>query len=219
MDKNTILDLAYDVTNGDKIIIKYRKPAEVLTKRTFQNRQLEAELLKIHRKGSKPYEAALKEGKKSLIKVNEGGRDPVIKLYKISTYELVYDERDYFSQVLEEQIQNLYPTKKESEYKKVRGVLYEKAEGEDAGKQYVRFAIRADRIDTTSQYSSDKAGKSVKEYEDIEEYLKSGARRDYKCYNRQMTMTCTGKLPEVEIRQMTLEVDRILSLKVIKSHK
>ena len=219
MDKDTIVKIAEDITNGDKLIIKYRKPAEVMQQRTFETRQLEATLAKQFKKGSKDYEKALKEGKKSLIKLNEGGRDPVIKLNKISTYELIYDERDYFSQVLEEQAQNLNPTKRASDYKKIRGALYEKAAGTNEGNLYVRLTTRADRMETTSLYSSDKAGKSEKKYEDIEAYLKTSARRDYTHYNRQLGITSTGKAPEVEIRQMNLDVDRVLSIKVVKTHK
>ena len=218
MDKDKIIEIAQGVTNGDKLIIKYRKPADVMQKRTFERNKLEAKLATQYKKDSDEYKEALKEGKKSLIKMNEGGRDPVIKLYKISSYELIYDERDYFRQMIEEQAQNLYPEKQKSDYNKIQGVLYEKAEGKDKGKLYIRYAIRADRIKTTSLYSSDQAGKSEKKYEDIEEFLQAGAKRDYSCYNRQMGITSTGKVPDVEIRQASLDLDRILSIKVIKPH-
>ena len=217
MTRDKIIEIAQTVNNGDRIIIKYRKPAEVLQKRSFERKQLEEKLLKSHRKGSNPYKEALKEGKKSLIKMNEGGRDPSIKLYKISTFELVYDERDYFRQILMEQAQVIMPQKitEPPDYKKIFGILYEKTD--DPDRKYVRFAIREDRITRTSSYSTDKAGKSVVEYDDIEMYLKKSARKDYTCDNHQTGMTSTGKPPEVLILQMTLDVDRILAVKVIKA--
>ena len=157
MDINKIIETAKAVTNGSQLIIDYRKPADVMQKRTFERTQLEAKLANEYRKGSKAYEAALKEGKKTLIKINDGGRDPVIKLYKISHHELVYDDRDYFLQMIQEQGQNLYPEKEKSDYRKISGILYEKVEGKDAGKLYVRFSIREDRIKTCLLYTSDAA--------------------------------------------------------------
>jgi hypothetical protein len=213
----SIIDKARSVSNGDRIIIEYLKPADVMQTRTFERTALEELISLKHRKGSKTYERILKNGKKLLPKMNEGGRNPIIKLYKISTYELIYDERDYFQQMLFEQAQNLYPTKKESDFRKIEGILYEKSD--DSSKLYIRFAIREDQIDTKSMYSSDKAGKSVKKYEDIEQYLNVSARRDYKCYNRQMGMTATGSPPKVKILQINFDVERILSIKVVKAEE
>lgn len=214
MKKETIIGKASTIVNGDKVTIKYLKPAGVMTKRTFERKQLEASLLENHKKDSEPYKQALKEGKKSLIKVADGGNDPVIKLYKITTYEFIYDERDYFSQCLEEQYQNLNPIQKESPYNKINGALY--AKKDESGKQYFRCAIREDRVSNTVSYSSDKAGKSEKNYNDIEKYLKESDRHGYKSYNRQMGITATGKKPEVEIRQINLDIDRILLMDIEK---
>lgn len=234
----SITKAASSITNGDRLVIKYRKPADVMQVRTFERKELEATLAEVYDKQSDAYKNALQNGKKHLLtKMKEGGSDPVIKLYKISTYELTYDERDYFNQILAVQNQHLEPTKDESDYNKIQGILYEKSD--DKSKLYIRFAIPEDCIDTASVYSSDKAGKSTKEYSDIERYLCASARRNYKCNNRQIRISPARKLlrrivrslpafiakrllnlldvKQTKVLQMTFNIDRILSIKIIKN--
>ena len=215
MTEQQIIDMARAVVNGDTVVVKYRKPADVLNKRNHAKKHLIADLeVKHGRKGTKAFEAVWKEAKKTLPKMKEGGADPSIKLFKQSQFTWVYDQRDYFAQCLQEQHQNLYPTEEESLYKKIRGILYERRSD---GKLFLRWAIREDRLDSQVSYSSDKAGNSVKSYEEIEDYLQEAAKAGYKSYNRQTDhVTSTGRKPDVKIVQMTLAIDRVKSVKVSK---
>jgi len=198
MKRENVIANAQEITNGTKFEVKYLKPADVYNKRNY-----------LKNKGV-PVE--------QLPPMKEGGALPSIVLYKRTTFTLNYDERPYFEQCLEEQAQNLNPVKQESDYTHVRGAHYQKVDPKTGEtKDYVRFCIRADRLETAVKYTTDKKGKSEVEYNDIVEFLQASARKDYECYNRQTDgITSTGKPATVEIVQMTLDVDKILSVHFVQ---
>jgi len=192
MNRQQIIDLAQEITNGTEVKLVYEKPAEVLCQRNFLKSQ-----------------NVLKE---KLPSRNNGGNEPSAVLTKHSEYTFTYDERNYFRQVLEEQAQNLNAQKPEL-YKKVRGMYYKKLDNE---KDFVRIASRKDRLEISAKYF-DETGKS-KPYKHIEKYLKASAKKDYESYNCQMdTITSTGKAPEPEseILPINFEVDRIVSIEIL----
>jgi len=201
MKQEIIRENALGITNGTKFELKYRSDAKVLNKRNYLKKQ--------------------GVSKEELPKMKEGGSNPSKKAYKHTIYTLVYDERGYFRQCTEEGGLILYPDTekkndgstgfKESGYEKIRGMLYNKKE-DDSGDEYVRFAIRKDRIKIGVEYTTDKAGKSVVDYEEIEPYLQESAKKGYESYNRQ---TSTG-LQEIEILQLGFKLENIVSLKIVK---
>lgn len=192
MDRQQVIDIAQEITNGAQVKIVYEKPADVLCKRNFLKTQ--------------------GVSKDKLPPMKEGGNEPSIVLTQHSEYEFAYDERNYFRQVLEEQAQNLNPVMPEL-YEKIRGIHYKKL---DSGKDFVRIATRRDRLEVVTQYA-DKDG-NTKQYRHIEKYLQESAKRDYESYNRQMdTVTSTGYAPkpESEIKPLNFDVDKIISIEVV----
>jgi len=197
MKKENIIAAAEQITNGTHFTLNYLKPADVLNLRNYLK--------------------SIGTPEEELPKMKEGGSKPSKVLYKRVVYSLDYDERDYFRQVREELGENLYPEKKESDYTHIRGAHHQKADKDGVVHDYIRFCIRKDRLQTQVKFTTDKKGKSEVTYKDIEKYLQMSARREYEHYNRQITpFVSTGHLPDAnaEIIQMTLDADKVLSVKL-----
>ena len=118
----------------------------------------------------------------------------------------VYDERNYFNQIMEHNGINLMPVQEEK-YKKLSGCLYQKI---DTDNLYVRIFSPKSRIERTAQFFRED-GKELK-YKDIEKYLYANEKQDYTCYNRQTSTGSAGMPIDDEIVVLNFNLEKIISL-------